>query len=406
MNTEDLDKQTKRDWLQRCFEENQLNGLTLKNRFIKASTFENRTPNGVPEEALARFHIGFAEGELAMTTIGFCAVENNGRLFESMMYMGEHIRKPLGAVLNALHEKGIRVSGQMGHGGGFSQNKQLDARRPKGPCFGLNALGVPRGMFFCDAMTTGDIDSLIHAYKDAALFMKSVGFDALEIHFGHGYGLCQFLSPKTNRRKDAYGGSPVNRMRLPLAVLEAVREAVGAKFPLIGKISMREGVRGGLQLSDAVEFCRALAACGIDAIIPSTGTSTMRPMPMFHGHSILRGLFRYERSILLKAMYLAAAPVMFPTIPYEELYLLDDSRKIREAVDCSVIYVGGAGSNESFARLMEEGFDYIQLGRPLLCDPNLVRHAAGQQDFRSQCDRCNECVGTIQHPRGVHCPHV
>src|SRR5690606_4889234 len=111
---------------------------------------------------------------------------------------------------------------------------------------------IANGMWFSDAMSHNDIANLVQAYYDAARFMKSVGFDALEIHFGHGYGLCQFISPKTNRRSDEYGGTLHNRMRLPLQVLAAVRAAVGERFPVIGKISLTEGVRGGLDYADAL----------------------------------------------------------------------------------------------------------------------------------------------------------
>jgi hypothetical protein len=85
-------------------------------------------------------------------------------------------------------------------------------------------LGAPSGMPFAGAMTVGDIDYQVQIYSDASSFMKSVGFDAADIHFGHGYGLSQFISPRTNKRTDEYGGSLTNRMRLPLRVLEAVKQ--------------------------------------------------------------------------------------------------------------------------------------------------------------------------------------
>ncbi|HET8706634.1 MAG TPA: NADH:flavin oxidoreductase, partial [Pseudomonadales bacterium] len=204
--------------LAKCFAPAKLNGLELRNRFIKAGTFEGMTPGGQPTQALSNFHARLAQGGIGMTTVGYCAVEADGRLNENMLYMHEAIRRPLTDMIDNLHQLGTKVSGQMGHGGGFSKNRELKRARPLGPSFGLNALGIANGMFLCDAMTHADIKSMIQHYHDAAVFMKSVGFDALEIHFGHGYGLCQFMSPKTNRRKDEYGGSLQNRMRLPIQV--------------------------------------------------------------------------------------------------------------------------------------------------------------------------------------------
>jgi 2,4-dienoyl-CoA reductase-like NADH-dependent reductase (Old Yellow Enzyme family) len=259
-------------------------------------------------------------------------------------------------------------------------------------------------MFFCDAMKRSDIDNLVQVYHNAAVFMKSVGFDALEIHFGHGYGLCQFISPLTNRRKDEYGGTLENRMRLPLRVLQAVREAVGKDFPLIAKISLTEGVPGGLNYDDAVEISKMLDAGGIDAIVPSGGTSTMNPMLMFRGDNMLPAMLKYEKSWLMRLILRLAGPIMFRSYPYEELYFLEYSKRIKDAVNCKMVYVGGASTNASFKQLMQHGFDFIQLGRSLLSDPDLVKRSRENVNFKSRCIHCNECVGTIGHNDGIHCP--
>lgn len=386
-----------------CFSPASINGLQLKNRFIKAGTFENMTPSGVPGAALNNFHGALADGGLAMTTLGYCAVEADGRLNEGMMYMHEGIRPQLTALISDLHSRGTKVSGQMAHCGGFSKNSELRRRRPLGPSFGLNGLGLSRGMLFCDAMSLSDIDELIQHYYQAAVFMKSVGFDALEIHFGHGYGLCQFMSPKTNKRKDNYGGSFENRMRLPLQVLAAVRDAVGNDFPLLAKISMTEGVRGGLHYDDAIEISKLLDSAGIDGIITSGGTSTMNPMIMFRGGNILPGMLRTEKSRLMRLALRMMGKSMFKDYPYHELYFLKQAKRIRDAVSCKMIYVGGASSNASFAALMEQGFDFIQLGRTLLSDPDLPNRAQADANFISRCTHCNDCVSTIESPQGIHC---
>ena len=386
-----------------CFSPASINGLELKNRFIKAGTFENMTPSGIPGAALNNFHGTLADGGIAMTTLGYCAVEADGRLNEGMMYMHEGIRPQLTALVSDLHSRGTKVSGQMAHCGGFSKNSELRRRRPLGPSFGLNGLGLSRGMLFCDAMSLSDIDELIQHYYQAAVFMKSVGFDALEIHFGHGYGLCQFMSPKTNKRKDNYGGSFENRMRLPLQVLAAVRDAVGNDFPLLAKISMTEGVRGGLHYDDAIEISKLLDSAGIDGIITSGGTSTMNPMIMFRGGNILPGMLRTEKSRLMRLALRMMGKSMFKDYPYHELYFLKQAKRIRDAVSCKMIYVGGASSNASLAALMEQGFDFIQLGRTLLSDPDLPNRAQADANFISRCTHCNDCVSTIESPQGIHC---
>lgn len=389
--------------LEKCFAPAQLNGLTLRNRFIKAGTYEGMSPNGQPTTALRSFHERIAAGGIGMTTIGYCATEADGRLNENMLYMHEGIRQPLTELISGVHALGAKVAGQMGHGGGFSKNRELQRKRPLGPSFGINALGVAYGMIFCDAMTKADIKQMVQGYHDAAVFMKSVGFDALEIHFGHGYGLCQFMSPKTNRRTDEYGGSLTNRMRLPLEVLAAVRQAVGDTFPVIGKISLTEGVRGGLDYDDAVNISVLLDKGGIDGIITSGGTSTMNPMIMFRGGNMYKPMLAAEKNLLMRMMIRLVGPRLFKDYPYEELYFLEQAKRIREKVQCNMIYVGGASTNESFEQLMREGFDFIQLGRTLLSDPDLPKQAQANVNYQSRCLHCNECVATIEHPQGIHC---
>ncbi len=392
--------------LSRCFSPAKLNGLTLKNRLIKAGTFENMTPAGIPGELLQNFHGKLADGGIGMTTLGYCAVENNGRINENMQFMNEGIRPQLTALMDNLHQRGTKVSGQMGHCGGFSKNKKLSRRRPMGPNFGLNALGVANGMFFCDAMKISDIDNMVQAYYDAAVFMKSVGFDAVEIHFGHGYGLCQFISPKTNKRKDEYGGSLNNRMRLSMRVLDAVRRAVGDEYPIIGKISLTEGVKGGLHYDDAIEIGKMLDKGGIDGIITSGGTSTMNPMIMFRGDNILQPMLKAEKNQIMKIILRLAGPSMFHDYPYKEIYFLEHAKRVREAVQCNMIYVGGASTNDSFATLMREGFDFIQLGRSLLSNWDLPNQASQNPSYKSSCTHCNECVATIESPNGIHCTRL
>ena len=246
------------DSLAKCFSPATLAGLQLRNRVIKAATFEGMCPDGVPSERLFAHHREVAEGGVAMTTLAYCAVEADGRVKREMMYMHEGIRPQLERLARGVHEAGAKLSGQMGHCGNFSQNADFRGKRPLGPSRMLNLGGLPVGLPFAGALKHSDIDRLVDLFGEAARFMKSVGFDALEIHFGHGYGLSQFISPKTNKRSDEYGGSLVNRMRLPLRVLEAVREAVGDGFPILGKMGLTDGVKGGLKEDDAIEVAALL----------------------------------------------------------------------------------------------------------------------------------------------------
>ena len=135
----------------------------------------------------------------------------------------------------------------------------------------------------------------------------------------------------------------------------------------------------------------------------SGGTSTMNPMIMFRGDNILQPMLKAEKSPLMRMMLHLAGPRLFKNYPYEELYFMEQAKRLRDVVDCNMIYVGGASNNDSFATLMQSGFDFIQLGRSLLSDPDLPLQAERNPGFASRCLHCNECVATIEHPNGIHC---
>ncbi len=267
----------------------------------------------------------------------------------------------------------------------------------------INMGGIPFGIPFAGAMTHADIDRVVQCFHDAALFMKSAGFDAVEIHFGHGYGLSQFISPKTNKRKDEYGGPIVNRMRYPLRALAAVRKAVGDDFPILGKIGLTDGVKGGLTIDDAIEVAALLDQGGIDAIIPSGGTSSMNPMLLFRGDSLLKGMLELEKNLILRLGMIMISPWMFKNYPYEELYFLEGAMRVRDRIkNAKLCYIGGASTMESLETVMRE-FDFVQMGRALIKDPALVNHAMADPNYVNDCDHCNKCATLILHPDGIRC---
>lgn len=389
--------------LDKCFSSTTLNGLTLKNCVIKSATFEGMTPNGIPSERLRDMHVNLAKGGVGMTTLAYCATEPDGRISADMMYMDEYVREPLTALINDIHSAGAKVSGQLAHCGNFSKNKKLQRKRPLGPSFTINSVGLPVGMFFSDAMTHKDIKYFISTFGKAATFMKSVGFDCIEIHFGHGYGLSQFISPRTNKRTDEFGGSLENRMKVPLRALAAVRQAVGNDFPIIGKISLTDGVRGGIHYDDAVEIAAMLDDAGIDGIITSGGTSSMNPMIMFRGDNIVHGIIKEEKNPIMKLGLKLIGKKLFREYPYKELYFLEQAKRVRARVKCKVIYIGGVTSNASIETLMNEGFDFFQSGRGLIAEPNFVHNAMQDANYVNRCTHCNLCVSLIEHPNGIRC---
>ena len=386
------------------FEPAKIGKLKVRNRIFKAATFEGMTPDGMPSEKLSDFHMGIAKGGIGMTTLSYCTTEADGRIMDNMMWLHDGIKTELTSLITKLKKTGTKVSGQVTHCGHFSQLKQLQKNAPpKGPSKMFVPIGLTVGRPIAPAMTKDDINHLIGTYARAARFMKHVGFDALEIHFGHGYGLSQFISPKTNKRNDEYGGNHENRMRLPLQVLSAMREEVGPDFPILGKISMTDGVKGGVDYDLGVKVAKSLDESGIDGLIPSAGTSSYNSMYMFKGDSVAKGMIAMQTSTITKMALKLLGPAMWKNYPYEPTYFLKAASRIKAAVSCPVIYIGGCSTRSDLDRIFAAGFDFVQLGRALLKDPNFVKNAKTNPDYDSGCTHCNYCVPLIQHPNGIRC---
>jgi 2,4-dienoyl-CoA reductase-like NADH-dependent reductase (Old Yellow Enzyme family) len=391
------------DLLEKCLSPTTLNGLPMRNRIITAATFEGMTPQGVPGQNLIDYHGNLARGGVGMNTVAYCASEADGRVMEEMMYMHEGIRPQLEALASAVHAQGGTLSGQLSHCGNFTQNREFKGKQALGASPGFNVGGLPYGLSRTGEMSARNIRHLIQTFHEAALLMKSVGFDAIEIHFGHGYGLSQFISPKTNKRTDEYGGSIENRMRMPLRVLEAVRYAVGDDFPILGKMGLTDGVKGGLEIDEALKVAAMLDKGGIDCLIPSGGTSSMNPMLLFRGDNIWAPLMAAEKNPVLVMGIFMMRPFMFHNYPYEETYFLDGAKRVRDTVkNAKICYVGGATSVHSIEKLMQE-FDFIQLGRAVIADPNMVNNLKKNPSYHNPCTHCNQCAAMIKDPAGIHC---
>ena len=379
-----------------------LGGLELRNRVIKTATYEGMTPHGAPSAALVRHHRAIAAGGVGMSTVAYCAVSPNGRTFAEQMYMREAIVPGLRELTDAIHAEGAAASLQLGHCGFFSKNRELPGRLPHGPSFAFNAYGAMAGMPFARAMREAELETVIEEFGQAAGLAVRAGFDAVELHLGHGYLLSQFLSPAINRRRDRWGGSLDNRMRLPLAVLARVRAAVGSQVPIIAKTNLRDGFRGGLELDEAVGIAQRLEAAGIDAIELSGGFTSINPFYLFRGGRPLKEMIEVEKSRLQKLTLRWFGARVIREYPFEEMFFLREARVVRAAVRVPLILLGGLLSLDNLETAMREGFDFVAMGRALIADPDLIVRMQRGAATRSRCTSCNKCVPEMDRG-GIRC---
>jgi 2,4-dienoyl-CoA reductase-like NADH-dependent reductase (Old Yellow Enzyme family) len=387
-----------------AFQPGRLGLLELRNRIIKTATFEGMVVDGLPSAGLLRHHRDLARGGVGMTTVAYCAVSPDARTFAEQMVMRAETVEPLRAVTDAIHAEGAAAMLQLGHAGGFSRNPALRLRRaPRGPSFGLNSYGLMSGIPFVWPMRERDMAAVARDFATAALRAREAGFDAVELHLGHGYLLSQFLSPACNRRRDGYGGPIASRLRFPLRVVDAVREALGPAFPVLAKTNLDDGVRDGLHVEDAIEVARALEAHGTSAIVLSGGLVARSAPFLMRGDWPVQGMIEVETNPLQKLALRMLRPSFFRTFAFEPLFFLPLARRVRAAVRLPLVLLGGATSLDDLTTAMDQGFDFVAMGRALLHEPGLPRRWAAGETARSGCIPCNACVVEMDRPGGVVC---
>jgi 2,4-dienoyl-CoA reductase-like NADH-dependent reductase (Old Yellow Enzyme family) len=363
-----------------------LGPLLLRNRIIKAATFEGMSPASVVSSTLIDFHRRMAAGGVAMTTVSYVAVSRDGRGAPNEIYIHDAAAGGLARIASAVHAEGAAISAQLGHAGAVGTIR----KRYLGPSRSRTMLGTR-----VQPISAGEIDAVVAQFADGADMLAETGFDAVELHFGHHYLVSAFLSPRWNKRTDEYGGPVQNRARLALRILRAVGGRVGGRMAVTAKLNMTDGIRGGLTVADSVAVARLLEAEGVlSALELSAGGSRANQMFMFRGDPPRREMAAALPGLQGTAFRLAG-PLLFRRYRYEEMYLLPMARRFRAALEMPLVLLGGISSMASVERAMAEGFDFAAMGRALLREPDLVARMAAGQATTGTCVHCNKCIPSI-----------
>ena len=390
--------------LAQAWESLQIGPITLRNAFIKAATNENMSKKGVPTQAMLEHHRALAEGGVGMSTMAYLAVEKTGRTLEDQIWLRPEVVADLRAVTDAVHTAGGKISAQITHGGSFVTGTFVPAPL-QSASGGLNAAGLLCGNVFRRAMNRRDMDAMVARFVEGAELCVEAGFDAVEIHMGHGYLLNQFISPMDNRRKDEFGGSPENRVRFPARVLQAVKEAVGDRIAVLAKINVDDGRSRGAHVEDAIVTAKALEAAGADMLVLSGGRNVESNWFTFGSSMNLEAMMRVIGKWTLTGIAVASTARTAPKVAFKELYFWDYSTQVRSAVSMPLAYIGGVKSTANVAQIMAGGFEGVVMGRALLREPDLINRWQSAPEEPSQCDSCNSCLAYIYHPAGTWCIH-
>ena len=379
-----------------AFTSARLGPLTLKNRFIKAATFEGVMPRGQVSDALVDFHAEVARGGAAMTTVAYCAVSPGGRVHRDTLVLDADRARALRKLTDAVHAEGALACAQIGHAGLVANT--LSNRTPTlAPSTRLSApaMGLVR------AATGEQLAGVVDDFGAAAAQAEEAGFDAIEIHMGHGYLLSSFFSPNLNRRKDRYGGDSVRRAELARRVAERVRLTVGESVAVTAKFNMDDGVRRGFWLTDSLHTARLLESDGhLDALELTGGSSLLNPMYYFRGDVPLDEFIASQPRAVGVGLRVIGRR-MFRTYPFEEAFFLPLARQFRAALSMPLILLGGINRLDTVESSLAEGFEFVAMARALLREPSLVNRFRDDQAGEGLCIHCMKCMPTVYS--GTHC---
>jgi len=367
-----------------------LGPLTLRNRSIRSAAFESMCPGNVPSPQLLDYHRSVAAGGVGMTTVAYAAVTRSGLSFDRQLWMRPEIVPGLRELTDAVHAEGAAASIQLGHCGNMS-HKSICGCLPVGASSGFNLYSPT----FVRGLRADELPEMAKAYGRSVCLAREAGFDAVEIHAGHGYLISQFLSPSTNHRKDEFGGTLANRMCFMEMVMEEVMRAAGNDMAVLVKMNMRDGFRGGMELDESLQVARKLQELGAHALVLSGGFVSKAPMYVMRGEMPIRTMTYYMTCWWLKYGVRLVGKYMIPSVPFREAYFLEDALKFREALDIPLVYVGGLVSRQKIEEVLNHGFEAVQMGRALLNEPDFVNRMRREENARCNCRHSNYCIARM-----------
>jgi len=341
------------DEMSDLFEETNINGMTLSNRFVRSATWDGlATDEGACTPEMIDLMTKLAAGGVGLVVTGHAFVRERAK--HQPWQLGIHkdeLIPGLETMTGAVHKKGGKIALQLGYGGGYLSKSRIRA------------------------MTRSDMKEVAKAFGMAATRAKVSGFDGVQIFAAHGFFLSQFLCPRYNDRTDDYGGNIENRARALMEVLQSIRKAVGPDYPVLVKLNSQDFVENGLTLEDSVRVGVMLEEKGIDAIELSGG--------LLNNPNLMREKIRTEG---------------------EEAYFRDQARAFKKMVHVPLILVGGIRSYNVAKQLLDENVaDYLSMCRPFIREPDLINQWKGGDLQKAACVSCNNCIEQAKTGEGITC---
>ncbi len=354
------------------FQPIEIGNMTVKNRFVVPPMGNNfANTDGTMSEQSAAYYAERAKGGFGLITIEATVVHPDAKggprkpcLYDDSMI--ESFQK----VIEACHREGAKVSIQLQNAGPEGNAKNAGA-----PIKAASSICTQCGRDIPQTLTTEEIYHLVDGYADAAERAWKAGADAVEVHMAHGYLVNSFLSPRTNKRVDEFGGCFENRMRFPRLIIEKIRERVGDRIAVLARINSSDEILGGNDVHDSAAIAACLEDYGVDAL-------------------------HVSRSVHIRDEYMWA-----PTAVHGG-FSADLVTEIKRAVTIPVITVGRFTEPQYAELLVREGrTDLVAFGRQSLADPEMPKKALeGRLEDMIPCIACLQgCVPSMYQGKPLCC---
>ncbi len=382
------------------FDKTTISGITVANRIIRSATHDGLAEsNGAPSDKLIKKYEQLAIGEVGCIITGYAAVSRNGvSPYPRMLTIfDDSTVEKYKQLVAAVHKHNTPIVLQIAHCGRQTSSKAIGMQKVA-PSDVFHAFYPDKAK----ELTDGEINSIIDDFVAAAVRAERAGFDAVQLHGGHGYLLHDFLSPYGNRRCDSWGGSIENRCRIVELIIKGIKSAT--KLPVWIKLSAEDNRKNGMDIKSAAQICKRLEDAGCDAIEVSCGTvqdgmNTMRSklMPM-------DAVFKYREPCasfpkVLNKIALPVANLVNPLIKQPsplENFNVDNAKAIKDSVSIPVIVVGGIHKLNDMEKIISSASaDFVSMCRPFICEHDLVKRLKNGQT-QARCIMCNYCGLVIE----------
>lgn len=337
-----------------------INKMVLRNRFVRSATCEGFGDAGMVTDSILRLYGELSRGEVGLIITGGLFPKKDGQITHGQT--GAHVDESipgLAKLVRTVHENGGKIAAQLMHSGSACL-PEVTGFQPVAPSSVVN----PRTGGQVRELPGDEIEELVELFVQAARRVIEAGFDAIQLHGAHSHLISSFLSPATNKRNDAWGGSPERRYSFLSKIYQGIRKLSGPDYPILAKLGLVDYHSDGKSLSEGIDTARSLEAEGIDAIevsqgLDGKGASHIRPD--------------------------ATSP-----------YYLQECRQARQVLSLPLILVGGMRQLPDMQAVLDEGVaDAVSMCRPFIMDPHIVRRFREGLVPASECNSCNGCLHPI-----------